>query len=518
MMRLTALALSLCALAATTTSTFPHKALRQEPSLPSIQLMVSGEEKDAPVRLERADVAITVAGPLTQVTQTLIFRNPSKRVLEGELVFPLPEGAAVSGFALDVKGELMDAVPVEKEKARVVFEKEVRKNVDPGLLDRLEGNVFRTRLYPLPAGGTRTVRITYSTDKRMIPLRFGSHVPEGKVTVDVLGAATASVLIGKRPFTMARFDERLTTEAVLENAAAQDVTITVAPTDGPTVATESFTRASSARPEAFFCIADTPPQVKIERVAPRSIGIVWDASLSRRKADIAKELALLTTHLSGLTLDVDVVVLRERAEKPRPFRVTNGNVAELIAFLKSQPFDGGTALGALNLPRRNYWLWFTDGFSNLGHGLPTVAAGTPIYAIATAPATNFGLLRYFCEQTGGALSDGTNAAALGRPAVTLLGVEGQGATDISWQNGLITGRLLTDSAHLSLIYGLPGGQIIARRLVTVQRTSTPAHGLIARQWAAQRVERLALLPDENHEALLALGHDFNLVTPGTSLI
>ena len=140
--------------------------MHQEQRSAPLRLTVEGEEKDAPVRLERADVQIMVAGPLTQVTQTLIFRNPSKRVLEGELTFPLPEGAAVSGFALDVKGELVDAVPVEKEKARVVFEKEVRKGVDPGLLEQLAGNVFRTRIYPLPAEGTRTVRITYSTDSK----------------------------------------------------------------------------------------------------------------------------------------------------------------------------------------------------------------------------------------------------------------------------------------------------------------------------------------------------------------
>ena len=517
-MRLTALALSLCALVATTTFAPAARQAQKERNFPPLQLTVSDVGKDAPVRLEHADIQITLAGPLAQVTQTLVFHNPSKRVLEGELTFPLPEGAAVSGFALDVKGELVDAVPVEKEKARVVFEKEVRKGVDPALLERLEGNVFRTRLYPLPAGGTRTVRITYSTDKKTIPVRFGSTIPEGKVTVDVLGASKASVLVGKRPFTLSRFDDHLRAEAVLENSAEQDVTITVPHTDGPTVLTESFTRASGPHPELFFCIMDTPPRPKIERVAPRNIGIVWDASLSRRKAEIGKELALLSEHLSGKTLEVEVVVLRERAEKSRKFRVTSGNASELIAFLKAQPFDGGTALGALNLQRRDYWLWFTDGFSNLGHGLPKVAAQTPIYAIATAPGTNFGLLRYFCEQTGGALSDGTDADALGRPSVALLGVEGQGTADLQWQDGLITGRLLTDEAKLTLIYGLPGGQIIARHPVTVSRTGSSAQGLIARQWAAQRVERLALLPDENHEALLALGRDFNLVTPGTSLI
>src|SRR5690348_4058772 len=65
-------------------------------------------------------------------------------------------------------------VVVEKEKARIAFEAEVRKGVgndclkciidqdlfsaDPGLLEMVQGNVFRTRVYPLPPnGGKRTV-------------------------------------------------------------------------------------------------------------------------------------------------------------------------------------------------------------------------------------------------------------------------------------------------------------------------------------------------------------------------
>ena len=519
MMRLTALALSVCALLAMPSS----KSLRtvevhQEQRFAPLRLTVEGEEKDAPVRLERADIQITVAGPLTQVTQTLVFRNPSKRVLEGELTFPLPEGAAVSGFALDVKGELIDAVPVEKEKARVVFEKEVRKGVDPGLLEQLEGNFFRTRIYPLPAERTRTVRITYSTDKKNIPLRFGTTLPDGKVTVDVLGASQARVLVGSHPYTLARFGDRLTTEAVLENAAEQDVSITVPPTQEPVVVAESFTRNSSPRPETFFCISDTPPLVKIERVAPRSVGIVWDASLSRRKADIAKELAVLAAHLAGKTLDAEVVVLRERPEKPRKFRLINGDSRELIAFLKAQPFDGGTALGSLQLPKHDYWLWFTDGFGNLGPESPTLRPQQPIYAISTSASANTTLLRYLCELSGGALSDGSNPEELGRPQVRLIGVEGEGALEVQWRDGLITGRLWRDETTLTLSYGLSGNQVLERRKVTVRKSAVTAQGLIARQWAAQRAEFLALRPDENHEALLALGQAFNLVTPGTSLI
>ena len=52
--------------------------------------------------------------------------------LEGELVFPLPEGTTVSGYGLDIDGVVVDGVVVTKEKARVAFEAETRRRVDPG--------------------------------------------------------------------------------------------------------------------------------------------------------------------------------------------------------------------------------------------------------------------------------------------------------------------------------------------------------------------------------------------------
>lgn len=58
---------------------------------------------------------------------------------------------------------MVDGVPVPRQKARVAFEEEVRKQVDPGLVEWSGGNMFKTRVYPIPAGGTRTVRLCYST-------------------------------------------------------------------------------------------------------------------------------------------------------------------------------------------------------------------------------------------------------------------------------------------------------------------------------------------------------------------
>ena len=115
------------------------------------------------VRLAKAEVKAVIDGPLAQTVMTLTFANDLPRVLGGELVFPLPEGATVSGYGLDVNGTIVDGVAVEKQRARIIYEQELHKRVDPGLVEHVAGNAFRTRLYPVPANGTRTVRVQYET-------------------------------------------------------------------------------------------------------------------------------------------------------------------------------------------------------------------------------------------------------------------------------------------------------------------------------------------------------------------
>ena len=80
-------------------------------------LKVAGAEQ--PVQLKQARIDSHVAAGLAETRIELVFRNPNRRVLEGSLEFPLADGQQVSGFALDIGGELRDAVPVPKASSRV---------------------------------------------------------------------------------------------------------------------------------------------------------------------------------------------------------------------------------------------------------------------------------------------------------------------------------------------------------------------------------------------------------------
>src|SRR5690606_7297692 len=109
------------------------------------------------VSLQKLNIDVQIIGNIATTTMTMTFYNNSSSVLEGELTFPMPDGVSISRYALDINSKMREAVPVEKAKATEVFESIERRRVDPGLLEKVEGNNFRTRIYPLPAKGTRTI-------------------------------------------------------------------------------------------------------------------------------------------------------------------------------------------------------------------------------------------------------------------------------------------------------------------------------------------------------------------------
>src|SRR4051795_6428812 len=103
---------------------------------------------DARVRDQVAEV---------QVSQT--FHNPGSVQLEAEYDFPLPEDGAIQNFVLLVDGKEWPGRVVPKDEARRIYEEIVRKQRDPALLEYMGRGLFKTSVFPIPAGQQRTVAL-----------------------------------------------------------------------------------------------------------------------------------------------------------------------------------------------------------------------------------------------------------------------------------------------------------------------------------------------------------------------
>lgn len=112
------------------------------------------------VKYHRVTVTIEDQVATTRVDQ--VFLNESRHQMEGVYVFPLPDGATISDFAMWVDGERLSGEMLPADEARHIYEDIVRHQRDPALLEYIGRNTFRARIFPIPPRSEKRVEIEYS--------------------------------------------------------------------------------------------------------------------------------------------------------------------------------------------------------------------------------------------------------------------------------------------------------------------------------------------------------------------
>jgi len=123
---------------------------------------IHGRRAYIPLSVQSHNVKIRINGNIAVTTVDEKFYNPNNAELEGTFIFPLPEDAAISKFSLFINGVETKGEVLDKEKARSIYEGIVRKMQDPALLEYVGRKMFKARVYPIPARGTRRVKLQYS--------------------------------------------------------------------------------------------------------------------------------------------------------------------------------------------------------------------------------------------------------------------------------------------------------------------------------------------------------------------
>ena len=129
------------------------------------------------IKSQRVSVEIQDGTAVTRVEQT--FQNDGPSQLEAHYIFPLPKGAALSEFYLWVNGKKTKGEVLEKEKATTIYEGIVRRLADPGLLEYVDSDVFRMRVFPVPARGEQKVELTFSQVLNYSSGLYHYHYPLG---------------------------------------------------------------------------------------------------------------------------------------------------------------------------------------------------------------------------------------------------------------------------------------------------------------------------------------------------
>ena len=120
-----------------------------------------GELYPQALTIKDQTIEVSVLNQVAKTKVDQVFVNPFPYDLEGTYIFPIPEGAALSGFSLWVGGEELKGEVLNKEEAQRIYEDIVRRMKDPGLLEFLGRGAFKARIYPIPARGEKRVSLEY---------------------------------------------------------------------------------------------------------------------------------------------------------------------------------------------------------------------------------------------------------------------------------------------------------------------------------------------------------------------
>ena len=124
--------------------------------------IIPGHFPFAPLEIGYHHVNVKIDAQVAVTTVDQEFINPGSAQLEGTYLFPLPAGAHIDKFAMDIDGKMADAELLSADKARSIYEDIVRRHRDPALLEYVGRDAFKVRVFPIEPHSRKHIKIRYT--------------------------------------------------------------------------------------------------------------------------------------------------------------------------------------------------------------------------------------------------------------------------------------------------------------------------------------------------------------------
>lgn len=503
----------------------------------SPQLNVKGKDS-ALVRLSQLKVSVKVVGNIAYTTTEMHFYNGTNRQMEAELMFPLPEGVSVSRYAIDINGKMREAVPVNKNKGKQVFEAIEHRRVDPGLLEKVEGNNFRTRIYPLLPKKERIVIIGYEQelsnfDATHLSYQMLTTYPYSldvfEMNIAVIGATSVPTVINQEgTIALENMNQNYVASIKRNQYKPKDKLVITIPirSDVPSVVVQSVNN------QHYFYANTIIESKNVKKKNPNSIALIWDVSLSCRKRDLKKELQLLDAYFKALnSVEVTLYFAGYNFEKKNSYSIKSGDWTTLKSILESVKYDGGTRFSKIKLPSHDEYLFFTDGLSSLSSNVFSVTK-KPVYTITSMASSDYAFLNFNAIKSGGNIinlnqlnvSDGLNK--LQYQSLKFLGIKDNYlvtemypmvGTPVSGSFSM-AGISLKETNEVTLQFGYDDTPIL-EKTITIDATKQASEEIsIEKLWAQKKIAFLEIQYKKYADEIELMGKKYGIVTQNTSLI
>jgi Ca-activated chloride channel family protein len=344
----------------------------------------------APLEVKYHHVTVTITDQVAVTEVDQAFFNPNPRQLEGTYIFPIPAGAAIDRFSMEINGKPVEAELLDAAKARKIYEDIVRKMKDPALLEYAGQGLFKVRVFPIEPRSEKRIQLKYTqllrSDSGMVEYTYPlntekfSAAPLKSVSVKVnleCAAGIKSVYCPSHPVEIKRHGS---SQAVIGYEAAD------APATTSEIGLSVLAFHDGADPEGgyFLLLASPAAQMTAEKIAAKDVVFVLDTSGSmaeNNKIDQAKR--ALRFCLKNLNGGDRFEIVRFATEAQPLFEklveVNGANLARAEEFVQALKPIGGTAIedallrslhpaeGQADKSRPYFIVFLTDGRPTVGN-------------------------------------------------------------------------------------------------------------------------------------------------------
>lgn len=243
-----------------------------------------------PVEVRAVHADVVISGETARTTLAITLFNPSRSLARCELAVPVPVGAAISSFSLDGLEGDPPATLLPRDEARAAFEEIVRKMIDPGLLEFAGHGLIRSSVFPVPAGGEQTFRVTYEHavagegDEIEYTLpRSGAMGAGPEWTVNVRLDAPEPIVSMFSPSHAVDFEIDDAGDAMLDDAALGEpgafrLVALRKPADGPAMSLFAYPDPERADAGFFMLVMAAGERDADTQPLPRDVTVVLDRS------------------------------------------------------------------------------------------------------------------------------------------------------------------------------------------------------------------------------------------------
>ncbi|MBN2204223.1 MAG: VWA domain-containing protein [Thermoleophilia bacterium] len=359
----------------------------------AIGILLPTDRSLGPMAIEshRVEITITDRAAVTKVDQ--VFENRTDQILEATYIFPLPAGSSVSQFALWINGQRTEGEVLEREAAARIYQDIVARIRDPGLIEYMGGNLFKARVFPIPARGEQRVEIQFTSVlsyeagvyRYLYPMKTSGQAAatmrDFTVTAKIDSAIPIqSIYSPTHEVDIARRDDHHATAGFEKSRADLGKDFLLYFTVSPEDVGLSLLTYRPAHEDGYFMMMITPRNdLEDDEVMGKHVTFVLDTSgsMSGDKMDKAKEaLRFCLEHLGSDDL-FNVIRFSSGIEalSDAPLSASAANVEKAKGFVADLRALGGTAISealeaALDQPDEegvpHLVVFLTDGMPTVG--------------------------------------------------------------------------------------------------------------------------------------------------------